>query len=75
MNGDGGTIPGVEDPRVGSAPTKPVHLKKFGRLFYLISGHRLSAAFGNLWATRNESLREERVETYVHPSRGLVRRP
>ncbi|KAF9782360.1 Metallo-hydrolase oxidoreductase [Thelephora terrestris] len=23
MNGDGGTIPGVEDPRVGSTPTKP----------------------------------------------------
>lgn len=25
MNGDGGTIPGVEDPRVGSIPKKPVY--------------------------------------------------
>lgn len=29
MNGDGGTVPGVEDPRIGSAQTKRVFFKEF----------------------------------------------
>jgi len=28
MNGDGGTVPGVEDPRAGAVPTKPVYFTK-----------------------------------------------
>ena len=29
MNGDGGTITGVKDPRVGAIPTKRVHFPVF----------------------------------------------
>ena len=32
MNGDGGTVPGVEDPRIRSAQTKRVFLKEFYHL-------------------------------------------
>ena len=39
MNGDGGTVPGAEDPRVGSALTNRVYFKEFYYLSDLTYRH------------------------------------